>query len=59
MSLRENIAFNAKVTEEALAKSHCNAAELKDFVAGLSPQQLDTVVSGTRYQPFRAGKSSA
>lgn len=43
MSLRENIAFNAKVTDEALQKA-ITTAELNDFVAGL-PQQLDTIVS--------------
>lgn len=43
MSLRENIAFNAKVTEEALQKAIATA-ELSDFVASL-PQQLDTIVS--------------
>lgn len=43
MSLRENIAFNAQVTEEALQKAIATA-ELSDFVASL-PQQLDTIVS--------------
>lgn len=43
MSLRENIAFNAKVTEAAMEKAIATA-ELQDFVAGL-PQQLDTIVS--------------
>ncbi|ANH83446.1 ABC transporter ATP-binding protein [Niabella ginsenosidivorans] len=43
MSLRENIAFNATVTEEALQKA-IRTAELSDFIASL-PQGLDTVVS--------------
>lgn len=43
MSLKENIAFNAEVTDEALQKAIVTA-ELGAFVAGL-PQQLDTVVS--------------
>lgn len=43
MSLRENIAFNAQVGEEALARAIATA-ELDDFIAGL-PQQLDTIVS--------------
>ena len=43
MSLRENIAFNATVTEEALQKA-VQTAELSDFIASL-PQGLDTVVS--------------
>lgn len=43
MSVRENIAFSDKVTDEALAKA-VETAELKDFVDGL-PQRLDTVVS--------------
>jgi len=43
MSIRENIAFNDKVTDESLAKA-IETAELKDFVDGL-PQKLSTVVS--------------
>ncbi|WP_118974352.1 ABC transporter ATP-binding protein [Taibaiella koreensis] len=43
MSLRENIAFNAQVTEAAMEKAIATA-ELQDFVAGL-PQQLETIVS--------------
>ncbi|MBZ4189094.1 ABC transporter ATP-binding protein [Niabella beijingensis] len=43
MSLRENIAFNASVTEEALEKA-IQTAELSDFVAGL-PRGLNTEVS--------------
>jgi ATP-binding cassette subfamily B protein len=43
MSIRENIAFSDKVTDESLAKAIATA-ELKDFIDGL-PNQLDTVVS--------------
>ena len=43
MSLRENIAFNAKVTDEALQKA-ITTAELDNFIAGL-PEKLDTIVS--------------
>jgi len=43
MSIRENIAFNDKVTDESLAKAIATA-ELKDYIDGL-PQKLDTVVS--------------
>src|SRR5665647_518484 len=43
MSLRENIAFNEKVTEESFAKA-IETAELKDFTDAL-PNGLDTVVS--------------
>ncbi len=43
MSLRENIAFNEKVTDESLAKA-IETAELHDFVDTL-PQGLDTMVS--------------
>lgn len=43
LSLRENIAFNAGVTEENLQKA-IRTAELSDFIATL-PQGLDTVVS--------------
>jgi len=43
MSLRENIAFNEKVTDESLKKA-IDTAELKDFIATL-PQGLDTEVS--------------
>ena len=43
MSLRENIAFNDKVTNEALDKAIATA-ELDDFIESL-PQKLDTIVS--------------
>ncbi len=43
MSVRENIAFNAKVTEAALQKAIATA-ELGPFIASL-PEQLDTIVS--------------
>ncbi len=43
MSLRENIAFNAKVTAEDLQKA-INTAELNEFI-NLLPQGLDTIVS--------------
>ena len=43
ISLRENIAFNEKVTEEAMNKA-IETAELNDFIASL-PEGLDTVVS--------------
>lgn len=43
MSVRENIAFNAAVTEEALQRA-IRAAELEDFIA-LLPQQADTIIS--------------
>ena len=43
LSLRENIAFNEKVTEESLEKAVLTA-ELSDFVDSL-PQKLDTIVS--------------
>ena len=43
LTLRENIAFNAKVDDARLAKA-VETAELQQFVAGL-PQGLDTVVS--------------
>jgi ATP-binding cassette subfamily B protein len=43
MSLRENIAFNEKVTDEALKKA-IDTAELTDFIESL-PQKLDTIVS--------------
>lgn len=43
MSLRENIAFNEKVTEESFAKA-IETAELKDFTDAL-PNGMDTVVS--------------
>ncbi|MBO9618038.1 MAG: ABC transporter ATP-binding protein [Niabella sp.] len=43
MSLRENIAFNAEVTDNDLQKA-IRTAELSEFVAAL-PQGLDTVVS--------------
>jgi ATP-binding cassette, subfamily B, bacterial len=43
MSLRENIAFNDKVTNESLGKAIATA-ELGDFIESL-PQKLDTIVS--------------
>ena len=43
MSVRENIAFNTLVTDEALNKAIATA-ELKDFIDGL-PEGLNTVVS--------------
>jgi ATP-binding cassette subfamily B protein len=43
LSVRENIAFNTLVTEEALNKAIATA-ELKDFVDGL-PEGLNTIVS--------------
>ena len=43
MSLRENIAFNDKVTEESLAKAIATA-ELTDFIE-LLPDKLDTIIS--------------
>jgi ATP-binding cassette, subfamily B, bacterial len=43
MSLRENIAFNDKVTDESLEKAIATA-ELSDFIDSL-PQKLDTIVS--------------
>lgn len=43
MSLRENIAFNERVTPESFAKA-IETAELKDFIDSL-PQGLDTIVS--------------
>ena len=43
MSLRENIAFNDKVTNESLDKAIATA-ELTDYIESL-PQKLDTVVS--------------
>jgi len=43
MSLRENIAFNDKVTNESLEKAIATA-ELGDFIESL-PQKLDTIVS--------------
>jgi len=43
LSLRENIAFSDKVTDESLAKA-IGTAELTDFIDGL-PGKLDTVVS--------------
>jgi len=43
MSLRENIAFSDKVTDESLEKA-INTAELKDFIESL-PEKLDSVVS--------------
>jgi ATP-binding cassette subfamily B protein len=43
MSLRENIAFNDKVTNELLEKAIATA-ELGDFIESL-PQKLDTIVS--------------
>ncbi len=43
MSIRENIAFSDKVTDEALVKA-IETAELTDFINSL-PDKLDTVVS--------------
>lgn len=43
LSLRENIAFNEKVTDELMNKA-INTAELKDFIDSL-PEGLDTIVS--------------
>jgi ATP-binding cassette subfamily B protein len=43
MSLRENIAFNDRVTEESLIKA-IDTAELNDFIESL-PLKLDTIVS--------------
>lgn len=43
MSLRENIAFNDKVTNESLEKAIATA-ELNDFIESL-PHKLDTIVS--------------
>jgi ATP-binding cassette subfamily B protein len=43
MSLRENIAFNDKVTDESLEKAIATA-ELTDFIDSL-PQKLETIVS--------------
>ncbi|MEO5892230.1 MAG: ABC transporter ATP-binding protein [Ferruginibacter sp.] len=43
MTIRENIAFSDKVTDESLAKAIATA-ELKDFIDSL-PLKLDTVVS--------------
>lgn len=43
MSLRENIAFNAEVTPEAMQKA-IDTAELRDFIQQL-PDGLETVVS--------------
>ena len=43
MSLRENIAFSDKVTDESLEKA-ISTAELSEFIAAL-PQKLDTIVS--------------
>jgi len=43
MSLRENIAFNEKVTDESFAKA-IDTSELNDFIGAL-PQGLDTIVS--------------
>jgi len=43
MSLRENIAFNDKVTNESLGKAIATA-ELGDFIESL-PRKLDTIVS--------------
>jgi len=43
MSIRENIAFSDKVTDEYLAKAIATA-ELKDFIDSL-PDKLDTIVS--------------
>jgi ATP-binding cassette subfamily B protein len=43
MSIRENIAFSDRVTDESLAKA-IETAELKDYIESL-PEKLNTVVS--------------
>jgi ATP-binding cassette subfamily B protein len=43
MSLRENIAFNVKVTDESFSRA-IETAELTNFINGL-PEGLDTIVS--------------
>jgi ATP-binding cassette subfamily B protein len=43
MSIRENIAFNDKVTDESLARA-IETAELKEFIESL-PEGLNTIVS--------------
>jgi ATP-binding cassette, subfamily B, bacterial len=43
MSIRENIAFSDKVTDESLAKA-IDTAELRDFIDSL-PDKLNTIVS--------------
>ena len=43
MSLRENIAFNEKVTDESMKKA-IDTSELNDFIESL-PQGLDTIIS--------------
>jgi len=43
MSIRENIAFSDKITDESLKKA-IDTAELKDFIDSL-PGKLDTIVS--------------
>ncbi|HEV3223748.1 MAG TPA: ABC transporter ATP-binding protein [Puia sp.] len=43
MSIRENIAFSDKVTDESLAKA-IETAELKDYIDSL-PEKLNTIVS--------------
>jgi ATP-binding cassette subfamily B protein len=43
MSLRENIAFNDRVTEDSLKRA-IETAELTDFIESL-PSKLDTIVS--------------
>lgn len=43
MSLRENISFNNKVTDESLQKA-IDTADLRDFIETL-PDKLDTIVS--------------
>jgi ATP-binding cassette subfamily B protein len=43
MTLRENIAFSDKVTDESLEKA-ISTAEINDFIDSL-PQKLDTIVS--------------
>jgi len=51
MSIRENIAFNDKVTDASLAKA-IETAELRDFIDAL-PEGLDAIVSerGTGFKP--------
>jgi ATP-binding cassette subfamily B protein len=43
MSIRENIAFNDKVTDESLEKA-IDTAELRDFITNL-PEGLNTIIS--------------
>ncbi len=55
LSLKENIAFNDSVKEEALIKA-METAELADFIETL-PDKLDTLVSETRDQPLGRTKT--